>query len=146
MTMLRHLRALIFVTGLAAAFVSAQNGDNANEAQPPPPIPVPIPPAPALPPDQALKTFQLPPGFRIELVAAEPLVDSPVAMQFDPNGHLWVIELHGYMPNVDGQGEDQPVGRIVVLEDTNSDGKMDKRTVFLDGLIMPRALCLVRNG
>src|SRR5690606_31173561 len=52
----------------------------------------------------------------------------------------------GYMPNLDGTGEDQPVGKVAVLEDTDGDGKMDKRTVFLEGLVMPRALSLVGDG
>ncbi len=93
-----------------------------------------------------MKTFKLAPGFRIELVASEPLVEDPVAVAFDPDGRIWVVEMRGFMPDVDGKGEDQPVGRIVVLEDTDGDGKMDKRTVFADGLVMPRALCLVRDG
>jgi mono/diheme cytochrome c family protein/glucose/arabinose dehydrogenase len=104
------------------------------------------PPAPYLPPDQALKTLKLPPGFHAELVASEPMVEIPVTMQFDPDGRLWVVEMRAYMPNVMGQGEDQPIGRISVLEDTDGDGKMDKSTVFLDGLVMPRAIGLVNGG
>jgi mono/diheme cytochrome c family protein/glucose/arabinose dehydrogenase len=104
------------------------------------------PPAPYLTPEQAIKTFKLPPGFHIELVAAEPMVEVPVTMQFDPDGRLWVVEMRAYMPNVKGIGEDQPIGRISVLEDTDGDGKMDKSTVFLDGLVMPRAIGLVNGG
>ena len=81
-----------------------------------------------------MKTFKVAPGFRIELVASEPLVEDPVAIAFDPDGRIWVVEMRDFMPDVDGKGEDQPVGRIVVLEDTDGDGKMDKRTVFADGL------------
>ena len=105
-----------------------------------------IPPAPPLAPAEALKQFKLQPGFRIELVASEPMVESPVALQFDPDGRLWVVEMRGYMPNLDGMGEDKPVGRISILEDNDGDGRMDKKTVFLDGLVMPRALLLVRGG
>src|SRR5947208_15243071 len=50
------------------------------------------------------------------------------------------------MPNIEGQGELEKVGDVVVLEDTDGDGRMDKRSVFLDGLVMPRALALVRDG
>ena len=50
------------------------------------------------------------------------------------------------MPTVDGEGEDQPVGRVVVLEDLDQDGRMDRSTVFLDGLVLPRALALVEGG
>src|SRR2546429_7526717 len=105
-----------------------------------------IPPAPVLPTDQALKTFKLQPGFRLELVAAEPLVESPIQIAFDPDGRIWVLEMRGYMPNIDGRGELEKVGDVVVLEDTDGDGRMDRRTVFLDGLVMPRALALVRGG
>jgi glucose/arabinose dehydrogenase/mono/diheme cytochrome c family protein len=104
------------------------------------------PPAPYLTPEQAIKTFKLPPGFHIELVASEPMVEVPVTMQFDPDGRLWVVEMRAYMPNVKGEGENEPIGRISVLEDTDGDGKMDKSTVFLDGLVMPRAIGLVNGG
>ncbi|HEY0456911.1 MAG TPA: PVC-type heme-binding CxxCH protein [Verrucomicrobiae bacterium] len=124
----------------------AQNGDHGEKEQP---LRVPvekIPPAPPLTPEQALTTFKLPPGFRIELVAAEPLVEMPIAMVFDPDGRLYVLEMRGFMPNVEAIGEKEPVGRISILEDTDGDGRMDKRTTFLDGLVMPRALALVRDG
>jgi mono/diheme cytochrome c family protein/glucose/arabinose dehydrogenase len=105
-----------------------------------------IPQAPALSPEDAIKAFQVAPGYRVELVASEPLVNAPIAMCFDPNGRLWVCEMSGYMPDTAGTNENRPVGRIVILEDTDGDGKMDKRSVFLDGLVLPRALCLVGDG
>lgn len=140
------LKFILAVLCSWAGSAAAQNGDKAGEVQK---LLVPehlIPPAPVLAAEDALKAFQLKPGFRIEIVAAEPLVDTPVAMQFDPDGRLWVVEMRGYMPNPDGIGEDQPTGSIAVLEDTNSDGRMDKRTVFLDRLVMPRAIALVQGG
>lgn len=105
-----------------------------------------IPPSPALSPEDELKTFQLAPGIRVELVASEPMIAHPVAAQFDGDGRLWVVEMRGYMPNLEGIGEDKPVGRISVLTDTDGDGRMDQSTVFLDGLVMPRAITLVRDG
>ena len=105
-----------------------------------------IPAAPVVPPEKALATFKLAPGYRIELVAAEPLVHEPVAMAFDPDGRLWVCEMSGYMPTVDGAGEREPVGTIAVLEDTDGDGRMDKRTVFLDKLVLPRAFAFAHGG
>ncbi len=116
------------------------------EVEIPFPSNIPIPPATILSPEEMLKTITVPKGFHVELVAAEPMVTTPVAMQFDEDGRLWVVEMNGYMPNIDGKNEDVPNGRVVVLEDTNGDGKMDKRTVFLDKLVMPRAIMLRKGG
>ena len=139
---------IMILAGLLAAdtLVRGQNGDKAGEEQGVRISPERIPPAPVLSPEQALQTFRVPEGFRIEIVAAEPLVDSPVAMAFDPDGRLYVVEMRGYMRTYDGVGEDEPTGRIVLLEDTDGDGRMDKRTIFLDKLVMPRAIALVRDG
>ncbi|MCS1407489.1 MAG: Cytochrome c-552 [Verrucomicrobia subdivision 3 bacterium] len=105
-----------------------------------------VPPAPVLSPEEALESFTVPPGFRVELVASEPLVGDPVEIEFDPDGRLWVVEMRGYMPNPDGTNETDPVGRIVVLEDDDGDGRMDRNTVFLDQLVMPRALAVLKDG
>ena len=67
-----------------------------------------IPPAPFLKVEDALKSFQLAPGFVIEEVASEPLVDMPCTLKFDGDGQMWICELVGYMPDVDGKGEDSP--------------------------------------
>ncbi len=85
-------------------------------------------------------------GFEVRLVAAEPLVTAPVAMIFDARNRIWVAEMNGYMPDTLGTGEEVPNGKIVILEDRDGDGKMDKRTVFLDSLVLPRAICLIGNG
>jgi mono/diheme cytochrome c family protein/glucose/arabinose dehydrogenase len=103
-------------------------------------------PSPARSPDEELATFQLEPGLKIQLVASEPMVQEPVIITFDEDGRLWVVEMRGFMPNVDGEGEDQPVGRISVLEDTDSDGRMDVSTIYIDSLVMPRALAVVKGG
>ena len=124
----------------------AQNGDKSGEAQQPLPQELKVPPAPILTAEEALKTFKIAPGFHLEIVASDPLLHNPVAMTFGPDGRIWVVEMTGFMPNPDGKGEDAKVGAIVVLEDTDGDGRMDKRTVFLDGLVMPRALALVGDG
>ena len=105
-----------------------------------------IPPAPALPPEEALKTFTLKDGFRMELVASEPMVEEPVALSFDERGRIWVVEMRGFMPDPDGTGERDIPGRVSILEDANHDGLPDKKTVFLDNLIMPRAVACVRGG
>lgn len=102
--------------------------------------------SPALSPEASMKKMKIENGFSIELVAAEPLVNTPVAMSFDERGRIWAIEMPGYMPDTIGTGEDQRNGKIVILEDTDHDGKADRRTVFLDSLVLPRALCLIGNG
>ena len=132
---------------ILAALISCSiwaGGDKAGEVQPEPKIK--LPPSPPVPPADAVKTFKLAPGFRIELIASEPLIDDPVAIAFDGEGRIWAVEYIGYMPDVDGNGEDKPVGNVVVLEDTDGDWKMDKRTVFLEGLVLPRAICVVKGG
>lgn len=105
-----------------------------------------LPPPKPLSPEEELKTFKLEPGFHAELVAAEPMIDTPVSASWDEKGRLFVLEMRGYMHDVEGLGEDQPLGRIVMLEDTDGDGKMDKQTVFADGLILPRAIVCTNGG
>ncbi len=105
-----------------------------------------IPPSPVLPVAEALKSFKIAPGFTIEPVAAEPLVEKPVCLDFDPAGRMWVCEMRGYMPDIDGKGESIPQGRISVLEDSDGDGTVDKRTVFLDEVLLPRAVTVYSDG
>ena len=97
-------------------------------------------------PEEELATFQLEPGFKIQLVASEPMVQDPIALTFDEDGRLWVVEMRGFMTDIDGSEEKNPVGRISVLEDEDGDGVMDKSTVYLDSLVMPRALGLIKGG
>jgi mono/diheme cytochrome c family protein len=102
--------------------------------------------APVIAANAAIDLMQVEPGFEVKLVAAEPLVSAPVAMTFDAKGRMWVVEMMGYMPDISGKGEDRPNGKIVILEDNNGDGVADTRKVFLDSLILPRAICLIGGG
>lgn len=102
--------------------------------------------SPALTAEESMKTMKLEEGFTVKLVAAEPLVNSPVALTFDEKGRIWVVEMQSYMPDTAGTGEDAPTGKIVILEDTNQDGRSDKRRIFLDSLVLPRAICLIEDG
>lgn len=102
--------------------------------------------SPVLDAKTAISQMAIEKGLEVQLVAAEPLVTVPVAMTFDENGRMWVVEMTGYMPDTVGTGEDIPNGKVVILEDTNHDGVADKRTVFIDSLVLPRAICLVENG
>lgn len=103
-------------------------------------------PSPELSPEEEMATFRTDPGLKVELVASEPLVQDPVVSTFDEDGRLWVVEMRAYMPNMEGEGERQAIGRVSVLEDTDNDGMMDKGTVYMDSLIMPRALAIVKGG
>lgn len=140
------IRRLIFVSLLAATPAFAQQGDRSDIDFSAPPPEWEIPPAPVLSPEEALEAFTLQPGFRIELVASEPLIQDPVAMDFDADGRIWVVEMQSFMPNVDGEGELSPVSRVVVLEDTDGDGRMDKSTTYMDNLILPRSIRVVAGG
>ena len=93
-----------------------------------------------------MDTFVIAPGFEVTLVAAEPLVEDPVAITWDEFGLMYVVEMRGYMPDAYGNGKDEPVGMVVQLEDIDGDGEYDERTVLQDGLVLPRALAVVNDG
>lgn len=93
-----------------------------------------------LPPLEALKTFHLPDGFRIELVAAEPEVLDPVAMAFDEQGRLFVVEMGDYPT------EKQPVSRIKLLEDSDGDGRYERSWVFADSLHFAHGIMPWKRG
>lgn len=134
----------ILFVALCAAIVHGHAG---QEPRPWPPGVQAVPPeSPARTPDEELATFHLAPGYRIELVASEPLVQDPVAIDWDPQGRLWVVEMPGFMPDIAAAGETAPVGRVVVLEDTDADGRMDRRTVFADGLVLARSVKVLQQG
>jgi len=95
-------------------------------------------------PAEARKTFRLREGFKVELVASEPLIESPVAIDFGADGRLWVCEMRDYPNGMDGNG--QPGGRIKVLSDTDSDGQFDSAEVWADDLPFPTGLMAWRDG
>src|SRR4051794_7605093 len=102
--------------------------------------------SPVLSPEDEMKTFFMPPGYHVELVASEPMIEEPILIDWDADGRMWVIEERGYMQDLPATNQRDPIGRISVLEDTNGDGKMDKKTVFMDGLVLPRALKVLDHG
>ena len=104
------------------------------------------PTSPALSPEEEAKTFSLPPGYHAQLVAAEPLIESPIIVDFDPDGRMWVLELQAFLPDTSGRDTQDPVCDVAVLEDVDGDGRMDKRTVFADRLVLPRALKVLDHG
>src|SRR4051812_24792544 len=88
-----------------------------------------LPRMPPVEPADAVKTFQVKEGFKIELAAAEPLVVDPVAMAFDEDGRLFVVEMRDY-----SERRDEKLGRIRMLVDIDGDGKFDKSTIYADNL------------
>ena len=113
----------------------SQQSDNGNK-----------PPSPQHTPSEELTTFKLTKGLEIQLVASEPMVQDPVVFTFDPKGRLWVVEMRGFMNDIDGDGDKKRSGRVSILEDTDGDGMMDASKIYIDSLIMPRAIALVPGG
>ena len=91
---------------------------------------------------EAVRTMTVPPGFHVEIVAAEPDTVNPVAMTFDEKGRIWITESLEYPRRQAGPGRD----RIKVLEDTDGDGKADRFTVFADGLNIPSGIAVGHGG
>ncbi|WP_437229247.1 PVC-type heme-binding CxxCH protein [Planctomicrobium sp. SH661] len=107
---------------------------------------------PAVEPDRALETFHFEKGFSLELVAAEPLVSDPVDACFDENGRMYVAEFHAY-PYAAEKEKIIPAGTkraesgiIRMLEDTDGDGKVDRSSIFADGLDWPVSVAPYRGG
>ncbi|MDP7063152.1 MAG: ThuA domain-containing protein [Planctomycetota bacterium] len=95
-------------------------------------------------PQQAVDSLIVPAGFRAELFACEPMVVNPIAMAWDERGRLWIAESPDYPNTVDESyvGKDS----ISVLEDTDGDGRADKKTVFRDKLNLPTSILKVKGG
>jgi putative membrane-bound dehydrogenase-like protein len=117
---MRH--ALIVVMGLIATAHAADS--------PGPPYAAP----------DTLSRFRLDPGFSIELMASEPDVMSPVAMDIDERGRWFVVEMPGYPLDT------RPTGRVVLLEDTDGDGRPDRSSVFADNLVLPNGVMRWKRG
>jgi putative membrane-bound dehydrogenase-like protein len=94
-----------------------------------------------LSPDDALARFEIESGYRIELAAAEPLIEAPVAIAFDDRGRMYVVESRGYPGPLEGSPGPAPRhGVIALLEDTNADGRFDRRTDFARDLTFPNGI------
>jgi putative membrane-bound dehydrogenase-like protein len=100
------------------------------------------PPGPALSPQEAIAKMTVPEGFKVELVAGEPDIVNPVAMTFDERGRIWVTESFEYPRREAGPGRD----RVKTLEDTDGDGRVDKVTVFAEGLNIPSGIAVGHGG
>ena len=132
-------RSLLFLPVLALAVHAA-------------PVPAKVEAFPPMPPVQprsvaeSLKTMQLPPGYRLEPVLTEPDIAEPVALAFDGDGRMFVVEMRTYMQDIDGTGEHDPRSRVSLHEDTDGDGVYDRHTVFADQLLLPRMVLPLARG
>lgn len=94
-------------------------------------------------PEQERNSFRLPPGFEIQLFAAEPQIGKPLNMSFDARGRMWVTQSFEYpFADTTGVGKD----KITILEDTDRDGRADVVTDFADSLNIPIGILPVKNG
>ena len=91
---------------------------------------------PLSPTDERL-AFHLPPGFEVQLFAAEPDIAKPLNMSFDARGRMWLTQSYEYpFPDTTGVGKD----KISILEDTDGDGVSDSTQIFADGLLIPTGI------
>lgn len=112
-----------------------------------------LPGLPPVEPANVGKTFRIQHGFKMDLLAAEPLVTDPVAMVYDENGLAYVVEMNDY-PYTDKTTHeawkvnttDKPIGRVRVLQDTNGDGKFDKSWIFAEQLSWPSGIIFWKGG
>jgi len=95
---------------------------------------------PQLSPEEAIKTIEVPNGYHLEVVASEPMVEEPASFAFGPDGAMYVCEWRTYMQDEHATGQKDLHSRVVKLVDTDGDGKMDKRTVFIDKVLLPRTV------
>jgi mono/diheme cytochrome c family protein len=142
---MNRLHPSLVIGLLCAASFGAVQAFQGQSAWPPPVRETPEK-APVLSAEDELKTIVVPPGYRIELVAKEPLVVDPIAMDFDADGRMWVLEMPGFMSEPGATNSREPINDVAVLEDLNGDGVMDKRTVFADKLVLPRAFKVLDKG
>jgi putative membrane-bound dehydrogenase-like protein len=103
--------------------------------------PADLPRVPPTAPEKALSTFKIKPGFKLELAACEPEVVDPVALSFDENGRMFVVEMRDY-----SERREERLGRVRLLEDTDNDGRFEKSTVFAEDLAWPTAVICYGGG
>ncbi|MEY2600233.1 MAG: hypothetical protein RLZZ142_2492 [Verrucomicrobiota bacterium] len=122
-----------FTLSLLLSSVIAALAQTPTETKFPTPYQVPM-----LSPEEELKKITLPEGYRLELVLSDPDIKEPVAIAFDGNGRMFVVEMRTYMQDINGTNEHAPTSRISLHESTKRNGVFDKHSVYLDNLLLPR--------
>lgn len=105
-----------------------------------------IPEAPVRAAFEAVEDFEVESGFAVEIVATEPDVVDPVALSFDEDGAMWIVEMRDYMWTTEGDKSGDPAGRVVAIRDEDGDGSYETSSVFMDGLYLPRAVAVYNGG
>lgn len=140
------LREVLLVAVLLAGYTPAQNTD----AEAAPAVvardPAKVASVRPLEPAAAIAAIELPAGYHLELVASEPMIHEPSLLAFDGNGRIYVAEMRTYMQDIDGTGAHEPVSRVSLLQDTDGDGQIDKHSVFIDGLVLPRMILTLEDS
>ena len=134
------MRDLVPCTLLVAVAAHAQ------DAAPRQAVPEKVTQVRPLNPEDAIAAIELPPGYRLEVVASEPMIHEPAVVAWDGNGSMYVAEMRTYMQDIDGSDELAPRSRVSLLDDTDGDGVMDKHSVFIDDLVLPRMLLPLQDG
>ena len=129
-----------FLLVVSCCFVSCAGKENYTDKIYRKPAIVAHPEIKNLSPEESLKKFYLPDGYKIELVASEPLIGEPVCIAWDGDGRMYVAQMMTYMQDVDATNENAPWSRITLLEDVDNDGKMDRSIIYADSLVLPRIM------
>ncbi len=123
----------IFFCAVLAAFHSLAAAESN-------PLPAAAKSTPYLSPAESQKLFQLPAGYRLELVLSEPEIREPVVTVFDASGRMFIAEMRTYMQDIDGLDEKAPASRVSMHWSSRGDGVYDRHSVFIDGLVLPRMI------
>ncbi|MEO5582397.1 MAG: cytochrome C, partial [Saprospiraceae bacterium] len=135
---IRVIRILIFAALLFSCNENQHHTSGLNDFDKRPidhqPSPLPLSPS------ESIRKIQVPPGYKVELVASEPMIQDPVAIAWNGDGAMYVVQMNTFMTDAKGTDQYHPVSQIKRLTDTDNDGVMDKSTVFIDSLLLPRVI------
>jgi len=128
------IRSIALIVVISCCSLASVAGEASAEDFPP------MPHVPALSGEESKKLFELPEGYRLELVLDESVIKEPVVCVFDGNGRLYVAEMRTYMQDIDGTNQKMPLGVVSRHESSRNDGVYDRHTIFADGFVLPRMI------